>query len=322
MRRIGVLTSGGDAPGMNATIRAVVRSADHYGVGCVGIMDGWNGAIEGRFQPLDPRSVSGILAQGGTLLGTVRSEAFYGRQGRDAAAATLAEAGVDGLVVVGGNGSYRGALELHREHGMPVAGVPGTIDNDIAGTDASLGFDTAVNTALDAVDRIRDTATSHRRLFFIEVMGRESGQLALATALAGGATEAVVPERPTDLVALADHIRGAFELGKRFCLIVVAEGDDSGGATAVAEKLSATLDVDYRVSTLGHLQRGGSPTARDRLLAARLGDAAVRALVRGDTAVALGEQRGEVVQVPIDEAVGRGVPAVDELLSLMDRLAR
>jgi 6-phosphofructokinase 1 len=322
MRRIGVLTSGGDAPGMNATVRAVVRSADHAGVATTGIMDGWNGAIEGRFLALDSRTVSGILGQGGTLLGTVRSEAFYTRQGRATAAATLGQAGIDGLVVIGGNGSYRGAWALHREHGIPVAGVPGTIDNDLAGTDVSLGFDTAVNTALDAVDRIRDTATSHRRLFFIEVMGRESGQLALATALAGGATEAVVAERPTDAVEVADHIRGAFELGKRFCLIVVAEGDESGGATALAEKISATLEVDYRVATLGHLQRGGSPTARDRLLAARLGDAAVRGLVRGDPAVALGEQRGEVVQVPIEQAVGKDLPPVDELLSLMDRLAR
>lgn len=322
MQRIGVLTSGGDAPGMNATIRAVVRSADHYGVSCVGIRDGWEGAIEGCFEPLDPRSVSGILAQGGTLLGTVRCKAFYEAEGRAKAATALTEAGVDGLVVIGGNGSYRGALELHREHGFPVAGVPGTIDNDIAGTDASLGFDTAVNTALDAVDRIRDTATSHRRLFFIEVMGRESGQLALATAVAGGATEALVPEQPTDLVALAEHIRSAFALGKRFCLVVVAEGDESGGAQAVAEKLSATLEVDHRVATLGHLQRGGSPTARDRLLAARLGDAAVRALVSGHTAVALGEQHAEVVDVPMEEAVGKGVPPVDELLSLMDRLAR
>lgn len=322
MQRLGVLTSGGDAPGMNATIRAIVRSADHYGVSCLGIRDGWNGAIDGRVETLDSRSVSGVLAQGGTLLGTVRSKEFLEESGRAKAAAMLAEAGVDGLVIIGGNGSYRGALALHREHGLPVAGIPGTIDNDIAGTDATLGFDTAVNTALDAVDRIRDTATSHRRLFFIEVMGRESGQLALATAVAGGATEAVVPERTTDLVALAEHIRGAFELGKRFCLVVVAEGDESGGATALAQRLAATLEVDYRVSTLGHLQRGGSPTARDRLLAARLGDAAVRALLGGHTAVALGEQRGEVVHVPIEEAVGKGTPTVDELLSLMDRLAR
>lgn len=322
MQRIGVLTSGGDAPGMNATIRAVVRSADHAGVGCVGIRDGWNGAIDGTFEPLDSRRVSGVLAQGGTLLGTARSDRFLTREGREKAAATLAGAGVDALVVIGGNGSYRGALALHNEHGVAVAGVPGTIDNDIAGTDASLGFDTAVNTALDAVDRIRDTATSHRRLFFIEVMGRESGQLALATAVAGGATEALVPERETDFVTLAEHIRGAFALGKRFCLIVVAEGDVSGGAQKVAERLSATLDVDFRVATLGHLQRGGSPTARDRLLAARLGDAAVRALLAGHTAVALGEQHGDVVHVPMLEAVGEGVPPVGELLSLMDRLAR
>lgn len=322
MQRIGVLTSGGDAPGMNATIRAIVRSADHYGVSCVGVRDGWNGAIDGLIEPLDSRSVSGVLAHGGTLLGTVRSKQFMEESGRAKAAAALSEADVDGLVVIGGNGSYRGALALHREHGVPVAGIPGTIDNDIAGTDATLGFDTAVNTALEAVDRIRDTATSHRRLFFIEVMGRQSGQLALATAVAGGATEAVVPERTTDLVALAEHIRGAFDLGKRFCLVVVAEGEATGGATALAEKLSATLEIDYRVATLGHLQRGGSPTARDRLLAARLGDAAVRALLGGHTAVALGEQRGEVIHVPIEEAVGKRAPTVDELLSLMDRLAR
>lgn len=316
------MTSGGDAPGMNAAIRAVVRAADYAGVGTVGILDGWAGLVSGDWVDLDARSVSGILHMGGTILGTARSDYFREVAGRAAAAKQLADAEIDAVVVIGGDGSYRGGLALSNEHGVPVAGVPGTIDNDLAGTDATIGFDSAVNTALDAVDRIRDTASSHRRLFFIEVMGRHSGQIALATALAGGGTDAVVPEAPTDVEAIAGHVQRAFGLGKRFCLIVVAEGDPSGGAQALAEQLSSVLEVDHRVATLGHVQRGGSPTARDRLLAVRLGDAAVSALLEGHTAVALGEERGDITHTPLDEAAA-GAPAnIQQLMALLGRLAR
>ena len=322
MRRIAVLTSGGDAPGMNAAIRSVVRSADAAGVETYGVADGLAGLIEGRLEPLDARAVSGILHQGGTLLGTARSQAFRTTEGRRQALKHLDLNDIEGLVVIGGDGSFRGADALSREGHVHVVGIPGTIDNDLSGTDFTLGFDTAVNTALMLIDRIRDTAASHHRLFYIEVMGRRSGWLALYSGLAGGATEVLVPERPTDIGRVRERVRSSFGLGKRFCLVVVAEGDDAGGAYQLAERVAEGLDIDYRVSTLGHIQRGGSPTMRDRVLGAVLGDAAVTALCDGADRVMVGEHRGEIIRSPLEQTWTHVDRTPENLLALMDRLAR
>lgn len=322
MRRIGVITSGGDAPGMNAAIRAVVRSAEASGVEVHGIHNGYAGLIEGRISLLDARGVSGILHLGGTVLGTARSKEFRTTEGRRQARKHLDLRGIEGLVVVGGDGSFRGADALSREGDVKVIGIPGTIDNDLVGTDFTLGFDTAVNTALESIDRIRDTAQSHGRLFFIEVMGRTSGWLALYSGLAGGATEVVVPERRTDIGRIRDRVRASFELGKRFCLVVVAEGDDAGNAYDVASAVAGDLEIDYRVSTLGHVQRGGPPSMRDRVLAALLGDAAVSALLGGANRVMVGQRHGEIVHTPLERTWSEHDRTPDELLELMDRLAR
>ncbi len=322
MERIAVLTSGGDAPGMNAAVRAVVRAADAAGIVSYGVRNGYAGLIEGRLEPMDARAVSGILHLGGTTLGTARSPRFRTTEGRAEALKHLDLAGVDGLVVLGGDGSFRGADALSREGSVTVVGIPGTIDNDLSGTDFTLGFDTAVNTALELIDRIRDTAASHGRLFFVEVMGRRSGWLALYSALAGGGTEALVPERPTDIDVLRVRVQRSFALGKRFCLVIVAEGDDAGGAYEVAARVCEGTAVDYRVTTLGHVQRGGSPTMRDRVLGAVLGDAAVTALRDGADGVMVGQLRGDVVRTPLETAWSRFDRTPEDLLSLMDRLSR
>lgn len=322
MRNVAVLTSGGDAPGMNAAVRAVVRSAEEAGVPAYGVNYGFAGLIEGDFQPLDARDVSGILHLGGTILGTARAPTCRTTEGRRQALKHLDLAGIDGLVVIGGDGSFRGADALAREGDLQVVGIPGTIDNDLSGTDYTLGFDTAVNTALESIDRIRDTASSHGRLFFVEVMGRRSGWLALYAGLAGGATEVLVPERTTDPARVRERVRFSFGLGKRYCLIVVAEGDDAGGAYQIAERVTEGLDVDYRVVTLGHVQRGGAPSMRDRILGAVLGDAAVRALLDGENRVMVGEYRGEVICSPLEQTWSHMDPTPPHLLDLMDRLAR
>ena len=322
MRRIAVLTSGGDAPGMNAAIRAVVRSADAAGIETFGVENGLAGLIDGRLSPLDARAVSGILHQGGTMLGTARSPAFRTTEGRRQACKHLDLAEIEGLVVIGGDGSFRGADALSREGHVRVVGIPGTIDNDLSGTEFTLGFDTAVNTALESIDRIRDTAASHRRLFFVEVMGRRSGWLALYAGLAGGATEVLVPERPTDIGRVRDRVRASFALGKRFCLVVVAEGDDAGGAYGIAERVVEGLDLDYRVTTLGHVQRGGPPSMRDRVLGNLLGDAAVQSLTEGADRVMVGEKHGKVIRSPLEQTWTQLDRTPEELLALMDRLAR
>lgn len=324
MQRIAVLTSGGDAPGMNAAVRAVVRAADAAGVGVVGVIDGYNGLHRGKFRPLDARDVSGVLHLGGTILGTARSRTFRSVEGRADSAEHLREHDVEGLVVIGGDGSFQGADLLAQESGIRVVGVPGTIDNDLAGTDFTLGFDTAVNTALEAIDRIRDTASSHHRLFFIEVMGRHAGWIALYAGLAGGATAAVVPERPTDVEDLRRRVHESFEMGKRYCLVIVAEGDDAGGARELAATIfdDSDVDLDHRVTNLGHMQRGGAPSMRDRVLGARLGDAAVQALLDGENRIMLGEERLELTKVPLERTWTEDSGIPDHLLELLDRLAR
>jgi 6-phosphofructokinase 1 len=322
MRRIAVLTSGGDAPGMNAAVRAVVRAADAAGIEAYGVSDGFAGLITGDLRPLDARGVSGILHLGGTMLGTARSSRFRTTEGRQEALKHLDLAEIEGLVVVGGDGSFRGADALSREGHIRVVGIPGTIDNDLSGTDFTLGFDTAVNTALDSIDRIRDTAASHGRLFFVEVMGRHSGWLALYSALAGGGTDVLVPERPTDLDRVRSKALKSFAMGKRFCLVIVAEGDDAGGAYEIAQHVVEGTDMDYRVTTLGHVQRGGRPSMRDRVLASVLGDAAVAALIEGADRVMVGQRHGEIIRTPLEVVWSRTERTTDEMLDLMDRLSR
>src|SRR6266446_1838331 len=281
MRRIGVLTSGGDAPGMNAAIRAVVRHALGRSLEVVGIRRGYSGLLAGELQPLTRAGVANILQRGGTILGTSRSEEFRTKEGRARAAAVLRGAAIEGLVVIGGEGTFHGASLLAEEQAVAVAGVPGTIDNDVYGTDFTIGFDTAINTALEAIDRIRDTAASHERLFLVEVMGRTSGDIALGVGVAGGAEDVLIPEIPTDLIAVGHELRQSWQRGKRSRIIVVAESGEQGRVFRVADEIRELTGLEPRVCVLGHIQRGGTPTARDRILASRLGAAAVDVLLEG-----------------------------------------
>lgn len=303
MKRIGVLTSGGDAPGMNAAIRAVVRAATHHGLEVYGIERGYQGLLDDRLKPLGPRDVGGIINRGGTILRSARCQDFLEPEGRERAAATLRKHAVEGLVVIGGDGSYRGAEKLYSEHGVPCVGVPGTIDNDIGGTEFTIGYDTALNTALDAIDRLRDTAYSHDRVFFVEVMGRHSGYIAMMSGIAGGAENVLVPETATDLDALAQQLIDARAKGKTSSIVVVAEGDDAGNAFQIAEAVHSRCDIgNYRVAVIGHLQRGGSPTAFDRILAARLSVRAVEALATGEHGTMAGIEADKVVIHPFRAA--------------------
>jgi len=267
----------------------------------VGIRRGYQGMLAGEFQEMDAGSVSNIVHLGGTILKTARCDAFYWPEARAEAARLLREAGIDALVAIGGDGTFRGAHALTQEHQIPVIGVPGTIDNDIYGSDATIGYDTAVNTALDAIDRIRDTATSHDRLFFVEVMGREAGFIALAAGAAGGAEMILVPEIEVSAEEIHRVIAAGVARGKTSSIIVVAEGDEEGGALEIARKVRALGDVECRVTILGHTQRGGAPTARDRVLASRLGAAAVQALIDGDSDKMVGMIGGDVVRTPLPE---------------------
>ncbi|MFH1502571.1 MAG: 6-phosphofructokinase [Candidatus Eisenbacteria bacterium] len=305
MSHVGVLTSGGDAPGMNAATRSVVRTAIVNGLRVTGIVRGFTGLVSGHFEQLQARSVSNIVQLGGTMLRTSRCDAFYTPEGRVEAARHMKESGVDGLVAIGGDGTFRGLHALAVEHGVVCAGVPGTIDNDIYGTDFTIGFDTAVNTALESIDKIRDTAASHERVFFIEVMGRNCGAIALEVGLAGGAEDVLIPEVPADMDRLCRIITDGRNGGKTSFIIVVAEGAYPGGAQAVSDAVSGRLGTEGRVSVLGHVQRGGSPTSSDRGLGSRMGRAAVEALVAGESDVMVGISCGKIVLVPLEEVVGR-----------------
>ena len=322
MKRIAVLTSGGDAPGMNAALRSVVRCGSASGLDVIGIRRGYAGLLEREFVQLGPRSVANVLHRGGTLLGTARCEEMKTPEGLRRGADSLKEASLDGLVVIGGDGTFRGAQALAELTDVHVVGIPGTIDNDVYGTDFTVGFDTAVNTALDAIDRIRDTAEAHQRVFFVEVMGRTRGFIALEVGLAGGAEEILVPEVRTDLDALCASIRSQLAAGKRASIVVVAEGDDAGRAFEVAQRVGKRLEMDYRVCVLGHIQRGGAPTARDRLLASKLGWGAVRALVESRTGVMVGELGGKLAETPFEVAWSRQKELDMEMLQLMRTLAR
>lgn len=303
-KRIGILTSGGDAPGMNAAIRAVVRAAIHQDVAVTGIRDGFNGIFAENFIALDARAVGNTLQYGGTFLGTGRSARFQEPDGPRDAAAILKKRGIDALVAIGGNGTYAGLAALHRDTGFRAVGIPGSIDNDVGGTDFSIGFDTAVNTALDAIDRIRDTAFSLARVFFVEVMGRACGQIAAAVGLAGGASAVVVPELPVDIAGIAADIERGLAVGKQAAIIVVAEGDITGGAADVAARVRAAVkhDLNERVMVLGYIQRGGKPTANDRILAAKLGVRAVQALRDGDDPCVVGVRCSTEAVTPLAEA--------------------
>lgn len=303
VKRIGILTSGGDAPGMNAAIRAVVRSAGPRGITVVGYLDGYSGFVAGEFEELDDRAVGNIIHRGGTIIGTSRCPEFLDAAVRAAAARQMHEDRVEGLIVIGGDGSFRGALALHEEQGTLVAGVPGTIDNDVYGTDETIGFDTAMNTAVLAIDQVRDTSESTGTMFFVEVMGRTSGALALQTALAAGAAGVLVPEAQGEFSELAKRLRASIEKGKRSHIIVVAEGEEPGGAFAVAERMAKAIDHPYRVVVLGHVQRGGRPTARDRIIAAEAGALAVQALCAGRSGVMIGRRDGRSLEVPLVDVV-------------------
>lgn len=318
MRTIGVLTSGGDAPGMNAAIRAVVRQAAALNIEVIGISRGYAGLIQGDFRRLNTGSVAGIIHRGGTILLTARSEEFRTEAGRATALDNLHREGIEGLVVIGGDGSFHGAVHLARK-GLPVIGIPGTIDNDIAGTDYTIGFDTAVNTAVEAISRIRDTATSHERIFIIEVMGRRSGQIALAAGIAGGAESILIPEYPVNYDRVVEKLEQGRHRGKLHSIIVVAEG--VGSALKVSEEIARRTRLESRVTILGHIQRGGAPTAFDCMLASRLGARAVDLLADGASSRMVGIAANELVDRDL-ETVLRERKSIDpELYRLAEVLA-
>ncbi len=322
MKRIGILTSGGDAPGMNAAIRAVVRTATTLGIETIGYIDGFEGFATRRIMPLDDRAVGNQVQHGGTFIGTSRYAAFHDADVRARAVRQMRHDEVDALVIIGGDGSFRAALALEAEHGVAVAGIPGTIDNDVYGTDHTIGFDTAVNTAVLAIDHLRDTSESTGMMFFVEVMGRTSGAIALHTAVAAGAAGVLVPEDHSDIVDLVERLKESHSRAKRSHIIVVAEAEAPGGAFEVAKRVSELLDHPYRVVVLGHIQRGGRPTARDRIVAAQSGALAVEALAAGRTGMMIGMRGGQAVEVPLKAVVAGEHPAPqDDLLRLAQRLS-
>lgn len=303
MQRIALLTSGGDSSGMNACIRAVVRKAIYHGLEVMGIKRGFNGFIEADMFPMNLSSVADIIHRGGTILHTARSDQFLTPEGRARANENVKRFGIQGLVVIGGDGSFRGARAFNQEYGLPVVGVPGTIDNDIPGTEQTIGFDTAVNTAVEAINKIRDTATSHERTFIIEVMGRHYGFIALAAGLAGGAESILIPERPFNYDEICERLLRGYRRGKLHSIIVVAEGAADG--MEVGREIKDRTGFDTKVTILGHLQRGGRPSAVDLILASRLGARAVELLMAGETKKIVGIKAGEIVAPDIEDALAQ-----------------
>jgi 6-phosphofructokinase 1 len=320
--KIGVLTSGGDAPGMNAAIRAVVRTGLFHGLEVYGIMRGYAGTIDDDIHRMDSRSVANIIQRGGTILKTARCKEFFEPAGRKKAYENLRKKGIDGLVVIGGDGSFRGAQIFSNEYDIPCIGLPGTIDKDIAGTDFTIGFDTAVNTAVNAIDKIRDTADAHDRLFIIEVMGRDAGFIALHSGIATGAENILIPERKTDMEELVLGLQEKEKRKKLVNLIVVAEGDDFGGADEVAKLMRERLPAaDIRVAILGHIQRGGAPSCLDRLIASRMGYSAVECLTEGRHNVMVGIMNNRMHFTPLDKAVKAKQKISEEWMKIVKILA-
>lgn len=320
--KIGIMTSGGDSPGMNAAIRAVVRTGIYNGLEIFGIMRGYSGMIENDIVPMHSRSVANIIQRGGTILKTARCKEFFDKDGRKKAYDNLKQLGVDGLVVIGGDGSFRGADIFSREYDIPCIGLPGTIDKDIAGTDFTIGFDTAVNTAVEAIDKIRDTADAHDRLFIIEVMGRDAGYIALHSGIATGAEHILIPERKTDMEELIYSLQEKERRKKLVNMVVVAEGDDFGGAYEVAKLVKERLpNAETRVAILGHIQRGGSPSCLDRLIASRMGYAAVECLMYGRHNVMVGILNNKMHYTPLEKAVKAKQRISDEWLKIVKILA-
>jgi 6-phosphofructokinase 1 len=321
IRKVAVMTSGGDAPGMNAAIRAAVRMAIYRQLEVVGVIGGYTGILNGQFQPMQLRSVANIIQRGGTILKTARCLEFHKPEYRKIAADKLRAEGIDALICIGGDGSFRGAHLLNQEHGIKVVGVPGTIDNDIYGSDNTIGFDTAVNIALDAIDRIRDTAASHDRLFIVEVMGRNSGFIATEVGLAGGAEIIFTPEHLFPIDQAVNQIKTATSKGKMSSILIAAEGQKPGRAYDLAEAIRKKSGFEAKVCILGHIQRGGSPTAKDRILASRLGAGAVDALLSGDTNCMIGVINDKIVKVPFHEVYVGKKEVPRELIDLAQILS-
>ena len=322
MKSIAVFTSGGDAHGMNAGVRAVVRNALYLGIDIYGIKYGYNGMIEGDIYKMKSYSVSNIIQRGGTILKSARSKEFLTPEGRKKAYEQLSKRGIQGLVAIGGDGTFTGANVFYEEFGIPVVGIPGTIDNDLYGSDYTVGFDTAVNTALHSIDLIRDTANSHDRVFFIEVMGRQSGYIAVQCGIGGGAEMVMVPETSTTIKDVIERLKKDRDKDKTSSIIIVAEGDIQGNAHEIASKVSKELpELDIRVSTLGHVQRGCSPTAFDRILASRLGMAAVEGLVNGKKGVMVGIIDDKIHYTSFKLAISKSKPINDDLMSMIEVLS-
>lgn len=320
IKRIGVLTSGGDAPGMNAAVRAVVRTAAFYDMECVAIYRGYQGLIDDITKEMNPRSVNNIINKGGTVLKSARCLEFRTPEGRKKAFSVIQKHRIDALVVIGGDGSFTGAMIFQKEFDIPVIGVPGTIDNDIFGTSHTIGYDTALNTVIGAIDKIRDTAISHNRLFFVEVMGRDAGHIALNTGIGAGAEEILIPEENMGLERLLESLSRSEKSGKSSSIVVIAEGDKTGkNVFELKEYVEKHLPIyDVRVSVLGHMQRGGSPTCFDRVLASRMGVKAVESLMEGKTNYMIGVENNKMVLTPIDYAISGLTPIDEELVRVSD----
>ncbi len=321
VKNIGILTSGGDAPGMNAAIRAVTRTGISNGFNIMGIYRGYEGLITGDIKPFSTENVSGIIMSGGTILKSARSAAFRTPEGMEKAYQNVKKFGIDALVVIGGNGSIEGAMEFAKRYDLCCIGLPGTIDNDLYGTDSTIGYDTTLNTIVECVDRIRDTAQSHERIFFVEVMGRDAGYLAQNSAIASGAEAAIIPEDSTDVDQLARFMERGIRKSKRSCIVIVSESPKCG-ALYYADRVKKEFPgFDVRVSILGHLQRGGRPSAKDRILASRTGYGAVEAIMQGQRNVMVGVRNNEVVYVPFSDAIRSDKPFDMKLIKVLDALS-
>ena len=321
VKTIGILTSGGDAPGMNAAIRAVTRAGICNGFNRFGVYRGFDGLINDDIKPFTTENVSGIIMQGGTILKTARSNEFTTEAGRQKAYDNIVKEGIDALVVIGGNGSLTGAMVFAREYDLCCIGLPGTIDNDLYGTDSTIGYDTTMNTIVECVDRIRDTAQSHERIFFVEVMGRDAGFLAQNSAIAAGAEAAIIPEDSTDVDQLARFMERGIRKSKKSCIVIVSESPKCGALYYADRVRKEFPDYDVRVSILGHLQRGGRPTAHDRILASRTGVGAIDAIMQGQRNVMIGVRNNEIVYVPLSEAIRSDKPFDKKLITVLDELS-